>query len=233
MNNTVFIPARKNSKGIPGKAWKELNGKPLISYAIEAAINCESINSICVNTDSKEVKGIAKQYPGVWLYDRKSEKDFDDETDLDSVIFDFANIYDFDYLLLIQPTNPFTTSEDLTRALNLVDKSSSLLSVVKQKRFLWDEVKEIPINYNPIFRANRQEINNFHYVENGAFYITSKESLLRNHCRLDLNDILYYSMSQRSYFELDEPEDWAIVESIMKGQVIQGLNKEIKKESEK
>lgn len=60
MKILTVIPARRDSKGIPGKNWKLLNGKPLIGYTIESALEVSKIEDICLTTNSTEVIDIAK-----------------------------------------------------------------------------------------------------------------------------------------------------------------------------
>ena len=56
----VLIPARRGSKGIPGRDWRNLGGKPLISYAIEVALEVAAPEQICVTTDTPEIIEIAQ-----------------------------------------------------------------------------------------------------------------------------------------------------------------------------
>ena len=58
----AVIPARGGSKGIPGKNIKDLYGQPLISYTIQAALDCKKIDRVVVSTDSEEIAGVAKKY---------------------------------------------------------------------------------------------------------------------------------------------------------------------------
>ena len=61
MKQLVVIPARAGSKGLPGKNWKSLHGKPLIQYTLEVALACFAPNEICVTTDAPEVVEIAEK----------------------------------------------------------------------------------------------------------------------------------------------------------------------------
>lgn len=60
----AVIPARGGSKGIPGKNIKDLYGQPLISYTIQAALDCKKIDRVVVSTDSEKIAGVAKKYGG-------------------------------------------------------------------------------------------------------------------------------------------------------------------------
>jgi N-acylneuraminate cytidylyltransferase len=114
-------------------------------------------------------------------------------------------------------------SKDLNKGLQKfnAEKFDSILSVVRQKRFLWSEIGSsqaaAAINYNPLARPRRQDFSGF-FVENGAFYITSKERLLASECRIS-GKIGLVEMPEETYFEIDEPSDWLIVEQLLKKSV--------------
>ena len=62
--NICVIPARAGSKRIPRKNIKNFNGKPIISYSIEAAINSDCFDEIIVSTDDDEIAEISRKYEG-------------------------------------------------------------------------------------------------------------------------------------------------------------------------
>jgi N-acylneuraminate cytidylyltransferase len=92
-----------------------------------------------------------------------------------------------------------------------------MLSVVRQKRFIWDRDDKkgaIPTNYDYNARPRRQEFPGY-FVENGAFYITTRKGLLQTQNRLN-GKIGLYEMPSYTYHELDDQEDWAIMECFAK-----------------
>lgn len=93
----------------------------------------------------------------------------------------------------------------------------SVLSVVRQKRFIWENDSNgfaRAVNYEISRRPRRQEFNGY-FVENGAFYISSKHDLLKSGNRVSGN-IKVVEMDSDTFFEIDEPSDWIIIESLMK-----------------
>ena len=58
-NILVVIPARGGSVAVPRKNIRNLNGHPLISYAIKAALNCIIELDIIVSTDDQEIAEVA------------------------------------------------------------------------------------------------------------------------------------------------------------------------------
>lgn len=220
MGKTVaFIPARAGSKSIPEKNIKSLAGKPLLYWTVEAALECPEIDLVYVSTDGLEIKASLEKlnHKKLAIIPRSAESASDSAT-TEQAMIEFANQFEFETIVLIQATSPLLKSKDITEGLAKLRNSqaNSLLSVVKQKRFLWgnDDSYIKPLNYEPQNRPRRQEFDGF-FVENGAFYITSKEALLASRCRLS-GKIGFHEMDAASYIEIDEVEDWMAVEAIMK-----------------
>ena len=105
----VLITARAGSKRLPGKNLRNLCGKPLIAWSIEAAKKSRFINNIYVSTDSKEISEISKQY-GAIVPRLRSKKLSEDNTSSFETAIDFIEYFDDETcegeMLLIQPTSP-------------------------------------------------------------------------------------------------------------------------------
>jgi len=215
----AFIPARGGSKGIPGKNIKLIAGKPLISYVIESALGVDAIDHVVVSTDSKDIEDVVRNE----YFDNEKCQIFHrepatatDEATTELAMLDFAERTDieFDDLILIQATSPLIESVHFREGYEkyLSEQLGGLVSVVRQKRFFWDT--KGPLNYEPTKRPRRQDFDG-HLVENGAFYITSRKKLLQTKCRIS-EPYGVYEMPEESYFEIDEPNDWGIVEQLIK-----------------
>lgn len=215
----AFIPVRGGSKSIPLKNIKNIAGKPLVYWTIEAALECSFIDKVFVSTDSQEIEECVTKLnnPKLAAIDRGPETATDTATS-ESALIEFCHKYEYDYIFFIQATSPLLTSQDLTVAWEKYrsHKLDSLLSVVRQKRFIWQENQNgtaEPLNYNPLNRPRRQEFQGY-LVENGAFYLSACENILSSGCRIsDKTGI--YEMCEESYFELDEPSDWLIIENLL------------------
>jgi N-acylneuraminate cytidylyltransferase len=219
----AFIPVRGDSKSIPLKNIKPICGRPLVYWVLDAAMQCEKIDRVFVSTDNREIKEAVLRYP-CEKSGRKKLVCLDrdpaiarDETTTEAVMLDFADRYEFAHMVLIQATSPLLTAADLSRAITRYegDHLDSLLSVVRQKRFLWTETAEgaVPQNYDFRNRPRRQVFDGC-LVENGAFYLTGREALLQSQNRLS-GKIGLYEMDEASYYEIDEPADWGIVEGLL------------------
>ena len=216
----VFIPVRGGSKSIPLKNIKKINGRPLIYWTLDASTSCEEIDKVIVSTDSEEIRTAVEKYnsPKIKIINRSAEVS-SDIASTESTMLEFANVYDFENIVLIQATSPLLTSKNLIEGLQKYSQEGvdSVLSLVRQKRFMWKSLEEgnifTPENYNPQQIPRRQEFEGY-FVENGAFYITSRKALLETGCRISGN-ISAVEMSEDTYFEIDEPSDWIIVEKLL------------------
>jgi len=140
-----------------------------------------------------------------------------DTASTESAMLEVAAKFNFGTIILIQATSPLLTYIDLTKAIEQYQASDcdSMLSVVRQKRFLWDSDSEggaLPVNYDHKARPRRQDFNGY-LVENGAFYITKREALLRTKNRLN-GRIELYEMPEHTYYELDEKWNWVVLEAL-------------------
>lgn len=217
--NVAFIPVRGGSKSIPHKNIKDMAGQPLVYWIIKAAQECPRIDEIYVATDSDRIAEIVRGFlfSKVTVIGRSAET-ATDTASTESVMLEFAREYEFDNIVLIQATSPMLTAKDISGGFDVFEEAGidSVLSVVRQKRFVWRQraaqIAE-PVNYDVYNRPRRQEFDGF-LVENGAFYITSRTSLLKTENRVTGN-IGYYEMPPDSYYEIDEPLDWRIVEQLL------------------
>ncbi len=225
--NVAFIPVRGGSKSIPLKNIKPISGKPLVYWTVKAACGCRHIDKVYVATDSDKIKetvesfktGIeADLFAKVKVIERSAES-ASDTASTEFAMLEFAGKYEFDNIVLIQATSPLLQASDLDRGFEAfqTDGTDSVLSVVLQKRFHWDNDEQgyaHPTNYDVFHRPRRQEFDGY-FVENGAFYISSKADLIKSQNRISGN-IKAVEMNEDTFFEIDEPSDWVIIEALMK-----------------
>ena len=225
--NVAFIPVRGGSKSIPLKNIRLINGKPLVYWTIKAACLCKYIDKVYVATDSSIINETVNSFKDgmeAEVFDKvqvigRSEESATDTASTEFAMIEFAEKYEFDNIVLIQATSPLLSAIDLERGFEAFysDGTDSVLSVVPQKRFQW-KVNEVgdafPTNYDVYHRPRRQEFEAY-YVENGAFYINSKANLLNSKNRIS-GRIRVVEMNEDTFFEIDEPSDWVIIEALMK-----------------
>ena len=218
--NVAFIPVRGGSKSIPLKNIKDMNGKPLVYWTVKAACESKNIDKVFVSTDSDIIKSTVEAFgfDKVCIIGRSAET-ASDTASTESAMLEFAQNYEFDNIVLIQATSPLLRAADIDGGFDMFfsDDCDSVLSVVRQYRFIWNNDENgiaSPVNYDVYNRPRRQDFNGF-LMENGAFYITERNMLIRTGNRVS-GRIKAYEMSEETAFEIDEPTDWIIIEQLMK-----------------
>ena len=224
--NVAFIPVRGGSKSIPLKNIKPMCGKPLVYWTVAAACGCKNIDKVYVATDSEKIRETLQNVKDTDTDGRldkmeiigRSQESASDTASTEFAMLEFAREHLFDHIVLIQATSPLLTAEDLDRGFALYEQkeTDSVLSVVRQKRFNWKVEKDgsaQPTNYDYFHRPRRQEFEGY-CVENGAFYITSRERLLATENRISGN-VKAVEMSEDTFFEIDEPSDWDMIQQLL------------------
>ena len=183
MKNIAIIPARSGSKGLPDKNIKELCGKPLIDYTIEAAINSGEFDTDMVSTDSPEYAEIAEVY-GAEVPFLRSDASSSDSASSWVVVEEVLDKYkefgrNFDSFCLLQPTSPLRTAEDIKGAYDLYREKAefAIVSVCEAEHSpLWcghlPESREFVEFINPENIKQRQAAERY-YRLNGAIYIVN------------------------------------------------------------
>lgn len=228
-NILAIILARGNSKSIKNKNLKKINGKPLLLWSIEQLKRSKSINQIWLSSDSNKILNYAiKKKINVIKRPAKfaTSKASSELAYLHAINFlEKKNIF-FDTILGIQPTSPIRGKNDFDKAINIYDKKnydSLFSSSIIKDYFVWKKNKNLFIpNYNYKKRKPRQQIKE-QFLENGSFYIFDKIKFKRYKCRL-FGKIGTYVQNFYKNFQVDEPDDFHIVESILK-------NKHLKKDN--
>ena len=214
MFNAGFIPIRGGSKGIKNKNIALCAGKPLVYWALEAAQN-SMLDKIFVSTDSDKIKEIVNgfNFSKVKTIER-STKTAADTASSESALIEFAQNYEVDNIVFIQATSPLVASEDINSGLKIFLKGNynSIISVIKNHQFLWSPDGR-PINYDPQKRPRRQDWEGY-YIENGAFYISSRTNILKNSCRIT-PPVGFWEMSKERIFEVDDENDLKFAEKLL------------------
>ena len=223
MANIAFIPVRGGSKSIPLKNIKPLCDRPLVYWVIAACEEATCIDKIIIATDSQLIADTvsAFKFKKLQIYHRLAEN-AQDTSSTESVMLEYilnTNLNPNDYFFLIQATSPLTRAYDIDAAFCflLKEKKDSLLSCVLTKRFFWTASGEA-INYDFYKRPRRQDFNGL-LMENGAIYINKVENILKFKNRLS-GSIAVYTMPEYTGIEIDEPDDWNILEVLMKKYII-------------
>ena len=227
MKILAIIPARGGSKGIPGKNTKLLNGKPLMSYTSEIALQSHYLTEVIVSTEDKQIVEVAERLGLKVPFVRPMALAEDHTPTLHVIIhalqwFEKQTIF-FDAVCLLQVTSPFRTVDFLDKAIVKFIESGcdSLVSVQK-----------VPHEYNPhwTFEVNaegnlkiatgeaeiisrRQELPPA-YHRDGNIYITKTEVLLNGHS-LYGKSTAFIESEPDFYVNIDTMKDWEKAEEMI------------------
>ncbi|MFG6346185.1 MAG: acylneuraminate cytidylyltransferase family protein [Lachnospiraceae bacterium] len=219
------ITARSGSKGIRDKNIRELNGKPLIAYTIESALQSHYIDEVMVSTDSDVYADIAKKFGAVVPFLRSNRNSEDMSKSVD-VLLEVLDEYEkrekyFDNIVMLQPTSPLRTYKNLNEAFDLFyeKNADSVVSVCECEHNPllsgilpddWSLFEFIKSENN----LRRQELQKF-YRLNGAIYI-SKVTALKEIRSFYGENSYAYIMKQRESIDIDTELDFEYADFLLK-----------------
>lgn len=231
MKTLYIIPARGGSKGIPGKNIKPLAGKPLIEYSIDVAREFADDKDICVTTDDKRiidvVERIGLKVPFIRPDELATDRSGTYEVLLHALDFYESRGIHYDTMVLLQPTSPFRTADDVKACLELYSDDIDMV------------VSVMPAATNPYYNAFETDENGFLHISkgdgnytrrqdapkvweyNGAVYVINIQSLRK----MPLGEFTrrrMYEMSRERSIDLDTHTDWLIAEIMLSTSFIQG-----------
>ncbi len=227
MRLIAIIPARSGSKGLKDKNIRELNGKPLIAYSIEAALASGLFNVVHVSTDSRKYAEIASSYGADEPFLRDYKNSGDDSSSWDvvrEVLSKYIEIGKvFDICVLLQPTSPMRTSDDIKAAYSLFleRNAESLTSVTEVDHPIqWcfrldDSCSMRDFASSPYKDMRRQQLEK-HYRENGAIYIVRTSDISNNSFDFYTQNCIAYKMDPDRSIDIDTLQDFIAAESLIK-----------------
>ena len=220
----VVIPARSGSKGLPGKNIKELDGKPLINYTVDAAKEIFDTPQIIVSTDDASIAKIAQANGANIPFLRPKELAQDDSSTRE-VILHLVKYFEGKktmppIIVLLQATSPLRNSRHLSEALNLFfQKDCDMVVSVSESEInpyfnLYEENKQgyLKQSKDGVF-SRRQDVPPA-YEYNGAIYIFKTKSIVESEMK-DFKKIVKYVMSKNDSVDIDDEFDWKLTEYIL------------------
>jgi CMP-N,N'-diacetyllegionaminic acid synthase len=224
----AIIPARGGSKGLPGKNIKELCGKPLIAWTIEAGLCSKYLDEVMVTTDSEEIARVSRMFGAAVPFIRPAELASDTATSFD-VVKHTINFYveelhkEFDYVVLLEPTSPLREKSDIDemieRIVSMDDEFDAIVSLGEAhehpsilKKIVGNVIEpycsELPL-------TTRRQDNEPAFFPYGVAYIVKTQILL--------NEESFYPprtthrlIKRYQCCEIDDIYDFLKIENIMK-----------------
>lgn len=219
--NIAIIPARAGSKRLENKNIKKLNGKPLIVWTIEAALQCKLFDKILVSTDSQVIANIALDAGAEVPMLRPAELSTDIST-TNEVLEHMVNWLEFNHhkvtrVTLLQPTSPLRDADDIINAMELFDKKKALavISVCEldypiqfcntlsednsMKDFILDSNSKRSQDYSQFYRLN------------GAIYIVDRKHIGALSKMYDEHSYAYI-MDRKKSVDIDTEDDFLLAQ---------------------
>lgn len=221
----AVVPARGNSRRLPGKNIKPLAGKPLIAWTIEAALASGVFVDVLVTTDSREIADAAARHGASVPWLRPAELATDTATSLDVLVhavraYQAAGDCPLDGVMLLQPTSPFRRPETIRRAVDAFRAAGgqSVVGVSPAAThpywcLVLDEQGGLrPYSSDRGLAMNSQSLPPV-YAVNGVLYLVATDHLLTNR---DLYTRPFWPEiidDPVECLDIDTPFDWAIAET--------------------
>lgn len=215
MSIVAVITARGGSKRIPRKNIKEFMGKPMLAYAVEAAVNSKVFDEVMVSTDDVEIAEIAKQF-GAKVPFMRSEKTANDFATTADVLEEVVSEYKkrgktFDELCCIYPCVPFLTADVIKNAYEKFKTSGAdrLTPVVKysfpiQRAFKLNEQGLLEYREPENAPKRSQDLEPM-YHDVGMFYFYKAE-------KMNSDKIAMLEMDEAMVQDIDNDSDWQMAE---------------------
>ncbi|EOI5726917.1 acylneuraminate cytidylyltransferase family protein [Cronobacter malonaticus] len=222
--NIAIIPARGGSKRLPGKNIKILNGKPLIQWSIDAALQSELFDRIIVSTDSIDIKNVAEKAGAEVPYLRSAELSSDtantDDVVKDVVLWLETHGCQISTITILQPTSPLRTASNIIDAFKLMQlkKAKAIISVcplehpIQYCNTLPDDLSLAGFINNKNLKRT-QDLPQY-YRLNGAIYLF-KRSYVSSFRDIYSEGTYAYIMSKDQSIDIDEEIDFEFAQLLM------------------
>jgi N-acylneuraminate cytidylyltransferase len=230
MKILYVIPARKGSKGLPGKNIKILGDQPLINYSLNFARLFAEDKDICVSTDSEEI-GKVVTYSGYQVPFYRPEGLSGDGSGMYEVVLHALGMYEqkngeYDAVVLLQPTSPFRRKFFLEEVLVLFGEGTDMVVGVKESKanpyfnlFEENEMGFLGLCKNSDGILRRQDAPKA-YQYNGSLYMLNRKSLRCHSSFLEFSRIVKYLMPDNYSVDIDSEIDWDIAEYLLQNHLV-------------
>lgn len=224
MKPLFVIPARGGSKGIPGKNIKPLGGKPLIAYSVEVARQLAPDSDICVSTDDPAIADVVREM-GLEVPFMRPDYLATDNCGTYEVLLHAVKFFEklgrrYDTMVLLQPTSPLRTADDVRRCLEAYTSDVDMVVTV------------VEAASNPYYNCYETDADGFLHISkgdgsyvrrqdapkaweyNGAVYVINIDSLKQ----MPLSKFprrRMVEMERSRSIDLDTPLDWIVAEAVV------------------
>lgn len=214
----AFIPARGGSKGIPGKNLALLAGKPLIDHTVEAARASAHGLDLFVSSDDPAILDHCRSLRLDVSYVRPAHLATDEAPMADALLHALDHLEALrgaapEHVLLLQPTSPLRTAQDIDGAIDtyLASGAESLVSVHEMSEHPYECVADNKDGWTYLRRPERtvhrrQDYGENFYFVNGAIYLCRTDVFRRERAFLREGNTALYVMPRERGLDIDTPE---------------------------
>lgn len=223
----ALVTARGGSKGVPGKNLAPVAGRPLIAWTIRAALGSACVNRAVVSTDDDEIARVARQWGADAPFIRPAELAMDDSHHIPVMthavewLESRENVH-FAHILLLQPTSPLRTAEDIDRAygLCLEKDADSVVSVYEAPSHpYWTKRIDANGRLEDFVTGSedypRRQSLPPAYALNGAIYVVKRDVLMEKQA-IHTDRTYAYVMPPERSLDVDSPWDLHLADLILK-----------------
>ena len=216
----ALIPARGGSKGVPRKNVMPIAGQPLIGWTIDAALASGVFNRVVVSTEDAEIAEAARDCGAEVPFMRPASLAADDTPGIAPVLHALGELPSFDAVVLLQPTSPLRSGEDIAGIVALASSSGarSVVSVSEPDAHpQWTYrmgADGVLAAWEPPAGATRRQDLEAAYALNGAMYYAECDFVRETGALVGPGTIGYPMPAERS-IDIDTPLDWRIAELML------------------
>jgi CMP-N-acetylneuraminic acid synthetase len=213
----ALVPMRHHSERVPGKNYRNLNGKPLYTHIIETLLAVSEITRVVVDTDSPVIlEGLSRNYPEVGRIERPEHLRAG-TIPMNEILLHDTALEPADLYLQTHSTNPLLRAATLSAAIRALRDNypayDSLFGVTRLQTRLWDQLAR-PINHNPAILLRTQDLPPT-YMENSCIYLFTRATLEQRRNRLGERPYMF-EISAAEAWDIDEELTFQIVDLLLK-----------------
>lgn len=214
MRTAAFIPIKSNSERVPGKNFRNLNGKKLYEYICEHVTEADVFDDVYIDTNSCEIADFARNH-GFIVIDRKPELARNTANGNDLLVYHYELFPEYDYYFQLFATAPYLQPETIRKCYETLlssEEYDSCFTALENHGFYW--LNRMPVNYRPEILPRSQDMVAV-VEESTGLYGISKESLQKYRCRIGRSPYIHL-VNKFEAVDINTEEDLLIAEYIGK-----------------
>lgn len=211
-NPICIIPARGGSKRIPRKNIVPFNGKPLIAWSIETALQSKVFSKVIVTTDDDEIANIAKKYGAEIPFMRATELANDFATTAEVITDALTKLEHTDHVCCLYPTAPLIKTDDFHSAYSkLIETNADCIITVTEYDFHPLRAFEVKQDGKLDFKWPENALTRSQDMPNllhdaGAFYFFKTSEFMKQN-KIVMEHTISHQIERSRAVDIDTPED--------------------------